>query len=401
MIKREQYLKKIRPFYDSELVKVLVGIRRCGKSVILKQIMDELLESGVSEGRIIYLNFEDLEFSDLLSSKALHQYIKNQRIDDKKHYLLFDEIQNVTEFEKAINSFRATWDVSIFMTGSNSNILSGELATLLSGRYVSFKIYPFSFKEMCVLKQLNKDDITEEIILDFVTWGSMPQKYYFSKEEEVRILLEDLFNTIVLKDIIGRSKIRELHTLNRLIEYMMQNPSQTFSVTSISKYFESINQKISNDTLYNYLDAMLSAMLISKAVRYDIRGKRILTRLDKYYLMDNGLGRIKNSGFKIEIGALLENVVFNELCIRGYSVYVGMLKHGEVDFVAVKGEKVEYYQVAYLLATEEVIQREFGAFRTIRDNFPKVVISMDKYDFSRDGIIHKNLVDFLLENDFN
>ena len=397
MIKREQYLRKIRPFYDSELVKVLIGIRRCGKSVILKQIMDELLKNGIDEERIIYLNFEDLEFSDLLTAKNIHQYIKDQRIDDEKHYLLFDEIQNVVEFEKAINSFRATWNVSIFITGSNSNILSGELATLLSGRYVSFKIHPFSFKEVCVLKQLNRDSITDEIVLDFVTWGSMPQKYYFSKEEEVRTLLEDLFNTIVLKDIMGRSKIRDTHTLNRLIEYMMQNPSQVFSVTSISKYFESINRKVSNDALYNYLEAMLSAMLISKAVRYDIRGKKILTRQDKYYLMDNGLGRIKNSGFKVEIGALLENVVYNELCIRGYNVYVGMLKQGEIDFVAVKDEKIEYYQVAYLLATDEVVKREFGAFKTIRDNFPKYVISMDKFDFSRDGIVHKNLVEFLLE----
>ena len=398
MIKRELYLKKIRPFYDSELIKVLIGIRRSGKSVILRQIMDELLESGVSEECIIYLNFEDLEHSHLLTAKSLHRYIKAKRKDGKKYYLIFDEIQNVAEFEKAINSFRSTWDVSIFITGSNSNILSGELATLLSGRYVSFKVYPFSFKEVCTLRQIDKDLITDEMIIDFVTWGSMPQRYHFTEENEVRILLDDLFNTIVLKDIIQRSNIKDIHTLNRLTEYMMQNPSQTFSVTSISRYFESINRKISNDTLYSYLEAMLSAMLISKAVRYDIRGKRILTRQDKYYLMDNGLGRIKNSGYKIEIGALLENVVYNELCIRGYNVYVGKTRNGEIDFVAVKDERIEYYQVAYLLATEEVIKREFGAFDAISDNFPKYVISMDKFDFSRDGIVHKNLVEFLMES---
>ena len=397
MIRRELYLSRVRPFYESELIKVIIGIRRCGKSVLLKQIGEELKEKGVNKEHIIYINFEDLEYSFLSNAETLHSYIKEKITDESKYYLLFDEIQNVEEFERAINSFRAVMNVSIFLTGSNSKILSGELATLLSGRYVSFHIMPFRFKEVCELKGIRMEEAAEADLMDYILWGGMPQRFQFHSEEETKIFLTDLYNSIVLRDIIQRGKVKDVDILNRIMEYMVQNPSQTFSPTSITKYFESVNRKISLETLYNYMEHILAAMIMNKAVRYDIRGKRILTRMDKYYLTDLGIGKIKNTGFKTEIGALLENVVYNELLVRGYEVYVGKTTKNEIDFVTVKDGKREYYQVAYLLATEEVIEREFGAYESVGDNYPKYVLSMDKFDFSREGIIHKNILDFLLD----
>lgn len=397
MIKREMYLSKIRPFYESELIKVLIGIRRCGKSVLLKQIKQELVEAGKDDTHIIYINFEDLEYNFLCSAEKLNAYVKEKIKDEGKYYLLFDEIQNVEEFERAVNSFRAVMNVSIFITGSNSRLLSGELATLLSGRYVSFRIMPFRFKEVCQLKGIANEAVSDTDLMDYILWGGMPQRFQLQTEDETKIFLTDLYNSIVLRDIIQRGKVKDVDILNRIMEYMVQNPSQLFSPTSITKYFESVSRKVSMETLYNYLEHILSAMIMDKAVRYDIRGKQILTRMDKYYLTDLGLGKIKNTGFKTEIGALLENVIYNELLVRGYEVYVGKTPKNEIDFVAIKDGKREYYQVAYLLATEEVVDREFGAYKSVEDNYPKYVLSMDRFDFSRDGIIHKNIVDFLLE----
>ena len=395
MVVRENYLKKIRPFYNSELIKVLLGIRRCGKSVLMKQIMQEIKTSGVKEEQIIYINFEDFQFKELCTAGALYEYIKERRVNEERYYLFFDEIQMVTEFERVINSFRATWDVSIFVTGSNSKLLSGELATYLSGRYVSFQIMPFSFQENCIIKQIDapvEDDLTE-----YLKWGGMPQRYSMSTEEETATMLKDLYNSIVLKDIVQRVGAKDVDLLNRIIEYLMQTPSQTFSAKGILKYFESISRKVSTETLYNYMEHIQTSMIASKARRYDIRGKQLLTTLDKYYLMDLGLGAIHNTGFKPEYGALLENVVYNELRSRGYEVYIGKIPNGEVDFVATKGQQKEYYQVAYYLYDEKVIQREFGAFAQVPDNYPKYVISMDRMDFSREGIIHKNALRFLME----
>ena len=395
MVIRENYLKKIRPFYNSELIKVLLGIRRCGKSVLLKQIMQEIKDSGVRENQMIYINFEDFQFAELCTAQKLYEYVKERRENEERYYLFFDEIQMVKEFERVINSFRATWDVSIFITGSNSRLLSGELATYLSGRYVSFQIMPFSFQENCIIKQIEKP--AEEDLTEYLKWGGMPQRYAMNTEEEMATMLKDLYNSIVLKDIVQRAGAKDVDLLNRIIEYLMQTPSQTFSAKGILKYFESVNRKVSTETLYNYLEHIQNSLIASKARRYDIRGKRLLTTLDKYYLMDLGLGGIHNTGFKVEFGALLENVVYNELRSRGYEVYVGKLPNGEVDFVATKGNQKEYYQVAYYLYDEKVIQREFGAFAQVPDNYPKYVISMDRMDFSRDGIIHKNAMRFLME----
>lgn len=398
MVIREQILNRIRPFYDSELIKVLIGLRRSGKSVILRQIMDELKANDVEESQIIYINFEDFQYSFIADAERLYQYICEQRKNEKKYYLFFDEIQMVNEFERVINSFRATWDVSIFITGSNGKLLSGELATLLSGRYVSFRVTPFSFIEYCEIRQIAEP--SDEDLIEYMNWGGMPQRFSMKGETETRTFLQDLYNSIVLRDIVQRTGAKEVDLINRIMEYLMLNPSQTFSAKGILNYFKSVERTVSAQTLYNYLDHIQTSLIVSRAQRYDIRGKQLLTTLDKYFLTDLGLGRIHNSGYKLEMGAMLENIVYNELRNRDYEVYVGKIPNGEIDFVAVKGDKREYYQVAYYLADQSVVDREFGAFRAIADNYPKYVLSMDKFDFSRDGIIHKNVIAFLMEQSF-
>lgn len=398
MIKRELYLNKIRPFIDSDLIKVIIGIRRCGKSVLMKQIISEIKEKHVDDAHIIYLNFEDLQFSFIENEMDLYRYIKDKIQDEGKYYLLFDEIQNVNNFEKAINSFRATLNCSIFLTGSNGKLLSGELATHLSGRYVSFRIMPFSFKEMCKVKDISKDRVSEKDFMEYLNFGGMPQRFLMETESQVKIYLRDLYDSIVLRDIVLRSKVSDVDVLNRIVEYMVMNTSQTFSAKSISAYFESISRKVSMDTIYQYLEHITNSLIFNKVMRYDIRGKKILTRSDKFYLSDLGFAKINNTGFKTEIGALIENVVYNELINRGYEVYVGKTVKGEIDFIVMNDGEKSYYQALYLLADEKVIDREFGAYESVRDNFPKYVLSMDKLDFSRDGIVHKNILDFLLED---
>lgn len=398
MITREIYLNKIRPFYDSELIKVITGIRRSGKSVILKQIIEEIQTMSNKTANIIYINFEDFDYEEIKSAKHLHKYVKERVSNESKSYLFFDEIQNVENFEKAINSFRATMNVSIFITGSNARMLSGELSTLLSGRYVSFQIYPFCFREYCQVRNLEDAIILEKEFLEFAEWGGMPQRFQMNSLDETRVFLHDLYNSIVLKDIVQRSGAKDVDLLNKIIEYIVLNPSQTFSASAVSKYFQKDNRKLSTETLYNYLRYICDSYIVKKASRYDIRGKKVLSTLDKYYLTDAGLGRIRSSGFKLEIGAILENVIYNELLVRGYEVYVGKTAKGEIDFIATKNDAREYYQVAYLLADERVIEREFGAFSSVTDNYPKYVLSMDHVDFSRNGIIHKNIVAFLIEN---
>ncbi|MCC8102339.1 MAG: ATP-binding protein [Clostridiales bacterium] len=398
MIKREYYLSKIRDFYHLDLIKVITGIRRCGKSVLLAQIMGELREQGISEEQILYLNFEDYDYSFIRSGKDLHEYVKGKIVTEKKYYLFFDEIQTVPEFERVVNSIRMKFDTSIFITGSNGKLLSGELATYLSGRTVSFRMYPFSFSEVCEIRALDREAVTDEVLLDYMNWGGMPQRFQMENEEQTKTFLRDLFDTIVLRDIVQRSGIKDIDLFNRLVEYLVCNPSQTFSVQAVTDYFLSENRKVSKETIYNYLEYITSSMIMERASRYDIRGKRILTKMDKFYLTDMGLGRIRNSGFKLEMGAMLENVIYNELLVRGYDVYVGKTRKGEIDFVAVQGQQKEYYQVAYYLYDQKVIDQEFQAFREIPDNYPKYVISFDKMDFSRDGIIHKNAIRFLLES---
>ena len=398
MIIREIYLSKIRPFYDQDLIKVIMGIRRCGKSVLLLQIIDELKEKGIEEKQIIYINFENEDYSFIKNDIDLHNYIKEKITNKEKYYLFFDEIQNVKDWEKAINSFKTSKNVSIFITGSNSDLLSGELATHLAGRYVSFKIYPLTFSEVCELKNIKEKEDIEEAFDDYITWGGMPQRFMLTDEMQTKTYLSDVYDSIVVKDIITRFGIKDLDLFNRIIEYIVTTPSQNFSAESLSNYFANKdNREVSKVTLYNYLEYMTKAMLINKADRYDIRGKRILNGKYKYYLTDLGLGQVKNIGKRQQLGAYLENIIYNELISRGYDVKIGNLEKAEIDFIATRFKEKIYIQVAYILADDTVMDREFGAYKGIEDNYPKYVLTMDKHDFSQEGIIHKNVIDWLLE----
>lgn len=390
-------MKQIRPFYDQDLIKVLIGIRRSGKSVILNQIIDELREKGIDDKHIIYINFEDFDYDEYTDPKKLNDYVKGKIIDSKKYYLFFDEIQNVDKWEKVINSFRATQNTSIFITGSNSDLLSSDLATHIAGRYVSFRITPFTFKEACELLNISDRQGQENEFSDYIKWGGLPQRFMQTDDESRKIYLKDVYDSIVIKDIIKRFNIKDIDLLNRIVTYILTTPSQTFSPENLKRYFESESRNVSLETLYNYLDYIIRANLISKAERYDIRGKRILTGKYKYYLTDLGFTNILSEGKREQIGAYLENIVYNELLARGYNVNIGNAENAEVDFVATRFNEKIYIQVAYVLSDERVIDREFGVYKKIEDNFPKYVLTMDKFDLSRDGIIHKNVIDWLLE----
>lgn len=399
MLKRELYLSKIRPFYESDLIKVIVGIRRAGKSTIMMQIIDELQNMKIPKDQIIYINLEYKEYSFIKNDDDLYNYIKSLIKNDLKYYIFLDEIQNVDKWEKTVNSYRAKEKYSIFITGSNSDLLSGELATHIAGRYVSFKVYPFTFSEVCELKNIkdkNKYEL-KEYLDDYIKWGGLPQRFEFDYEMQIKTYLIDVYDSIIVKDIIERFEIKDLDLFNRIVEYIVTTPSETFSAETLANYFLGKEErKVAKNTLYNYLEYMVKGNLINKCERYDIRGKRILSGKYKYYLTDLGLGMIKSINRKPQMGAYLENIVYNELLVRGYEVSVGNIQNGEIDFIATKGNKIEYYQVTYTLANEKTIAREFDAYKNIDDNYPKYVLSTDTFDMSQNGIVHKNIIDWLL-----
>ncbi len=396
MLKREMYLSRIRGFYDSDLIKILVGIRRCGKSVILKQIMNELKEKKIDEKHIIYINFELIEFEELQDYKKLNTYIKEKIVDDNKYYVFLDEIQKVEKFEDVVNSLRASIDnISIFITGSNSKLLSNELSTVLSGRYVLFNIYPLSYKEFIELTK--KQAKSEETFWDFVKWGGLPNRTEFTDESNIKDYLHSVFDSIILRDVVERLGLKDTVLFDLLLQYIVDTTGRQFSAENVMNFLKKEGKSISTETLYIYLDALCKALMIEKIYRYDIHGKAILKTLNKYYMTDLGIAQIKNNNFEINKSFAIENVVYNELLERGYDVYIGKIKDGEIDFIATKTQEKLYFQVAYLLESDKVQNREFGAFKEIEDNYPKYVLSLDKADFSRDGIIHKNIIDWLLE----
>lgn len=399
MIKREMYLRKIRDSYDSELIKVIIGVRRSGKSVLMMQIIEELKENGIDDNHIIYINFEDYDYIDYTEPKKFNEYVKSQIIDKEKYYLLFDEIQNVDQFERVINSFRATLNVSIFITGSNSKLLSGELATHLSGRYISIKIMPFTFKEYLELKKEKNIEIDkEQSFMEYLEWGCMPQIFNTDSLTERKLYLRDLYNSLILKDIVERNKIKDINLLNRVIQFLMENIGGIISANSITSYLKNEKIQTTTDTILNYIEYITNSLIVNKVNRYDIRGKNVMATLEKYYLTDLGLLQLKKSPIEKKVGGRLENIVYNELIARGYEVYIGKTDKGEIDFVIDDFDGRKYIQVADYLSSDDVIKREFGAYRAVEDNYPKYVITMDKIDYSQDGIIHKNIIDFLLSD---
>ena len=398
MVKRELYLKRIRPFFDSEMVKVITGIRRCGKSTIIKQIIQELSDRDIPDGRIIYINFEDYQYWDLCDADSLFAFVEKRIVEDGKYYLLFDEIQNVIQFELVINSFRSTHDVSIFITGSNSRLLSGELATYLSGRTLSFRIMPFTFYEYCEHQDEIRSDKTKEELLDeYMKWGGFPLVSKESEETSKEIILSNIYDSVVLKDIIMRNKVASPLALEKVMNYVFANSSTTFSGNKIALSLSDNNQSVSAPTVYDYLKYMEDACICDKVSRYDIRGKKVLAFEEKIYVCDLGFFHLKKNRVKDEYNYIVETICYNELVARGYKVYIGKTLKGEVDFIAEKGKEKFYVQAAYLLSDEKVIEREFGAYNGISDHYPKYVITLDRMTLTRDGIIHLNLIDFLLD----
>lgn len=392
-------MQRIRPFINKDLIKVFTGIRRAGKSVMLELVKNELKESGIGEENFLCINFEQFSNSQFLDVESLYKKITDFQKNTKgKIYLFFDEIQEVDGWEKCINSCRIDFDCDIYITGSNAKLLSGELATYLAGRYVEFVIYPFSFAEffeMNLIKNPNADKAT--CFMQFLKTGGMPFLSNFPDDDSAKSqYLIDIYNSVVLKDVVKRNNIRDVDTLERIVAYAFSNIGHIFSATSLSKYFKSENRKISHDTILNYLKFCADAFLIYKINRYDLEGKKIVSVNEKYYCADHGL-REAVFGKNIQnIDQVLENIVCLELLRRNFKVFVGKKGDTEIDFIAEKQGKKIYVQVAYRLASEETVKREFSVFNSVKDSFPKYVVSMDDFDFSQDGIIHKNIKDFLL-----
>ena len=399
MVKRERYLQRIRPFYDSEMVKVITGIRRCGKSTLMQQIIAEIQQRNVADDHIIYINFENYKFRKISNPDALYEYVENKIKDNKKYYLFIDEIQNVPEFELVINSFRATHNISIFITGSNSKLLSGELATHLSGRTLSFRIMPFCFKEFAAFYEEKGEHIPPEQLLDsYMLWGGFPLTCKEENDSEKEVLLSNIYDSVVLKDVVMRNKIASVTALDRVLEYVIANSSLTISGNTIASSLKADDINVSVPTVYDYLKYISDACICDKVPRYDIRGKKVLSFEEKIYVCDLGFFHLKKNRSKEEYGHIVETICYNELISRGYQVYVGKTYKSEVDFIAQRGTEKFYLQAAYLLNNDETVEREFGAYRSIEDNYPKYVISTDRIPMSRDGIIHKNLCNWLMES---
>ena len=398
MIKREIYMQRIRPFMNTDLIKVFTGIRRAGKSVMLELVKNELKEAGINEENFLCVNFEQFSNSQYLDVQSLYKKIVDFQKNAKgKIYLFFDEIQEVDGWEKCVNSCRIDFDCDIYITGSNAKLLSGELATYLAGRYVEFVIYPFSFAEFFEMNRLKNPNVDKNsCFMQFLKSGGMPFLSNFPDDDSAKSqYLIDIYNSVVLKDVVKRNNIRDVDTLERIVAYAFSNIGHIFSATSLSKYFKSENRKISHDTILNYLKFCSDAFLFYKINRYDLEGKKIVTVNEKYYCADHGL-REALFGKNIQnIDQVLENIVCLELLRRNYKVYVGKKGDLEIDFIAEKQGKKIYVQVAYLLANEETVKREFSVYNSVKDSYPKYVVSMDELDFSQNGIIHKNIKDFL------
>ena len=402
MTKRELYIEKIKPFIDKDIIKVLTGIRRSGKSVMLKLIMEELKQNGIDEKQFININFENLINRELTTADKLHKYILKKASEIKKKcYIFLDEIQEVKDWEKCINSLRVNeeYNFDIYITGSNAKLLSGELSTYLAGRYVEFVIYPFSFKEFLdTLKSIQQNISIREAFQKYIKFGGMPFLYNLVFEEEPSLqYLNDIYSSIILKDITQRNKIRDTDLLERVINYLIMNVGNNFSATSISKFFKSENRKVSVETILNYIKAAEEAFLIYKVSRDDLIGKKILNVNEKYYIADHGIREAIFESNQRDINQIFENIIYLELLRKGYNVKVGKVNNLEIDFVCTKGNEKLYIQVAYLLASHETIEREFSSLEKINDNYPKYVISMDEFDMSRNGIRHINIIDFLMK----
>ena len=397
MVLRKSYLDKIIPFIDQDLIKVLVGIRRCGKTVLLGQIKDVLLQRNISAQNIIQANFESMRFRNTRTAETLYDYIAEKAEGcTGKIYILLDEIQEVERWQIAINSLRVDFDCDIYLTGSNSKLLSGELATYLSGRYIQIQVFPFSLAEA---KQQWIENGTytsdEKLFADYLKYGGFPQRFFLPDDHSITTYLDDLYEAIIVRDIMLRHNIREQTALRNVLAFLLDNIGNPFSARNISGRMVSEGIKTTTATVLNYVDYFKEAFILLNASRYDIKGKALLSSTEKYYAVDLGLRNVIKKSEKLDSNKLYENIVYLEMRSRGYEVQVGKLDDTEIDFICYRGDEKLYIQVAYLITPADE-EREFGNLERLHDNYPKYVISGDLMNLSRNGIIHRNIIDFLL-----
>ncbi len=395
IIARPDYLNRIKAFQGRSLIKVLTGMRRVGKSTLLKQIQESLLNEGVKESQIIQINMEEMENEPLTDYHRLYEHIQRRLQKDQMNYIFIDEVQEVNQFEKVLNSLQAKGNADIFVTGSNSQMLSGELATRLSGRYVEIQVYPFSYKEYLKLNELKPGN---ESLQEWLQTGGLPAAGGLSSEAW-REYLSGIYHTVLLKDIVQRKKFTDVALLESLSQYLADNISNQITPKGIADFLTSAGRKTTSKTIGNYLSALKEAFLLNPVQRSDLRGKKIFDRGRKYYFTDTGLRQYLIGGRLRDLGRLLENAVCTELKRRGYDVSSGDWNGLEVDFVARKGSEVQYYQVSASVLDEAAYDREIRPFLSIQDNYPKILLSLDSFDLSDKGIRHQNLLDFFLENE--
>jgi uncharacterized protein len=398
MIKRERYLKQIAPFIDKPVIKVITGIRRCGKSTLLKLICNSLYDKGVNPENIILINKDSLEFDSITNYRQLAKYVSERfkQLEGKK-YLFIDEVQEIEGWEKALSGFLADNIADLFITGSNSRLLSSELATYISGRYVEFKIYTLTFSEFLKFRNMSDTDNIENEFALFMKYGGFPGIHRMEYDDEViEQYISSIYNTILLKDVVARNGLRDIYLLERIAQFAADNCGNITSSKKIADFLKSQKIKGSVDTVQSYLGMLTAAFIFHKVNRFDIKGKRLLEIHEKYYTGDVGL-KHNLLGYKMnDISGHLENIVFLELLSRGYKINIGKYCEQEIDFIISKNDQLMYIQVAYLLADNKTIEREFGALEKINDNYPKIVLSLDKFlDKNRNGIKWYNLIDFL------
>lgn len=402
MILRPAYLDAVKPYIDQPFIKILTGIRRSGKSTLLKMIMNELKQSGIKDERMICYKLDDFEFSDI-SAKELYGHIKEQLSTTEKTYLFLDEIQEIPEWEKLVNNLMQNENVDLYVTGSNSRMLSSEISTYLTGRYVTIKVFPLSFEEFLTFKKQYADIQNPRYELaDYVRCGGFPAtrlKDY--SNDEIYTIVRDIYNSTIFTDIVKRNQIRKTDQLERIVKYTFGNVGQTFSASSIAKYLKSEQRNIDNETVYEYLEKLEKAFILSRCSRYDVQGKEILKTQEKFYLTDTSL-RYAVFGFSPDsVASMLENVVYLELLRRGYDVYIGKTPKGEIDFIANKQNEKIYAQVTQEIRSEETQHREYDRLLDIHDNYPKYVLRTDDFaEGNYQGIKTMHIADFLLSKEF-
>jgi uncharacterized protein len=393
MVQRKQYMEKLKKLKDKKIIKVVTGIRRCGKSTLLFMFREYLNECGVEENQIVSVNFEDLANEPLLEYRKLYEYVTERLNPDKMTYIFLDEIQNVPEFQKAVDSLFIKDNVDVYITGSNARMLSGELATLLSGRYMEICMLPLSFAEYYEMVGGDKRDAFNRYFKN----GGFPYTALIGDEDIRRDYLAGIYNTVLLKDIVARKRINDVPLLESVIKFLFDNIGNTVSSKKIADSLTSYGRKTTSITIDNYIEALTGAFVLYRADRYDVKGKSHLKSLEKYYLVDVGLRVMLLGDKNADIGHILENIVYLELIRRGYTVSIGKVGDKEIDFIATSGEDKLYYQVAASILDPATFEREITPLQKIADHYPKFILSIDELPMSEDGIKQVNIIDFLLE----